>query len=95
MTIEDIFAVTTAMKADIENLSIDDLKSEMATNPDLLLIDIREVQELIDLGTIPTAKHCARGMLEFWASPASPIIANISKRIGGRLFFALEVDAAS
>ena len=72
MTIEDIFAVTTAMKADIENLSIDDLKSEMATNPDLLLIDIREVQELIDLGTIPTAKHCARGMLEFWASPASP-----------------------
>ena len=37
-----------------------------------LLIDIREIQELIDLGTIPAATHCARGMLEFWASPASP-----------------------
>ena len=72
MTIEDIFAVTNAMKADIENLSVDDLKSEIAANPDLLLIDIREIQELIDLGTIPAATHCARGMLEFWASPASP-----------------------
>ncbi len=72
MTIEDIFAVTNAMKADIENLSVDDLKSEIAANPDLLLVDIREIQELIDLGTIPAATHCARGMLEFWASPASP-----------------------
>ena len=44
----------------------------MADNQDLLLIDIREIQETIDLGTIPGAIHCARGMLEFWASPASP-----------------------
>ena len=37
-----------------------------------LLVDLREVQELVDLGTIPGAKHVARGMMEFWADPASP-----------------------
>lgn len=72
MAIQDIFAHTQSMKAGLENLSVEDLKAEMASNPDLLLLDIREIQELIDLGTIPSAVHCARGMMEFWASPASP-----------------------
>lgn len=72
MPIKDIFSYTNDCKKNIENLSVEDLKQEMATNPDLLLLDIREVQELIDLGTLPGATHCARGMMEFWASPASP-----------------------
>lgn len=72
MPIKDIFKHTQAQKNDIENLSVEQLKQEMASNPDLLLLDIREVQELVDLGTIPGATHCARGMMEFWASPASP-----------------------
>lgn len=72
MAIQDIFAHTQSLKANIENLSVDDLKAEMIENPDLLLLDIREIQELVDLGTLPKAIHCARGMLEFWASPASP-----------------------
>ena len=72
MPIKDIFAETTALKAQIENLSVEDLKREMADDPDLLLLDIREIQEQVDLGTIPGAVHCPRGMMEFWASPASP-----------------------
>ena len=72
MAIQDIFAQVDEEKKDIDNLSIDDLKKEMADNPDLLLLDIREIQELVDLGSIPGAIHCARGMMEFWASPASP-----------------------
>lgn len=72
MPIVNIFELAQKEKADIENLSVDQLKAEMADNKDLLLIDIREIQETIDLGTIPGAIHCARGMLEFWASPASP-----------------------
>jgi rhodanese-related sulfurtransferase len=72
MAIKDVFAEVELLKANLENLSIDELKEEMAANPDLLLIDIREIQELIDLGTIPGAVHVARGMMEFWASPASP-----------------------
>ena len=44
----------------------------MQKDPELLLIDLREIQELVDLGTIPGARHVPRGMLEFWASPQSP-----------------------
>ncbi len=72
MPIKDIFKEVDEEKKDIENLSVEDLKKEMASNDDLLLLDIREIQEQVDLGTIPGAIHCARGMLEFWASPASP-----------------------
>lgn len=72
MPIKDIFKQVEEEKKDIENLSVEDLKQEMEANPDLLLLDIREIQELVDLGTIPGAIHCARGMMEFWASPASP-----------------------
>ena len=72
MPIKNIFAETNELKKGIENLSVDDLKKEMAGNPDLLLLDIREIQEQVDRGTIPGAIHCARGMMEFWASPDSP-----------------------
>ena len=72
MPIRNVFAQTQALKADIENLSVAQLRDEMAANPQLLLIDLREIQELVDLGTIPGAKHVARGMLEFWADPSSP-----------------------
>lgn len=72
MAIKDVFAEVNDLKNGIENLSVEDLKKELAENSDLLLIDLREIQELVDLGTLPGAKHVARGMLEFWASPASP-----------------------
>lgn len=72
MAIQNIFQRTEELKAQLENLSVDDLKNEMAGNPDLLLVDIRELQERVDLGTIPGAVHCPRGMVEFWASPSSP-----------------------
>lgn len=72
MAIRNVFEHTKSLKGQIENLSIEQLRSEMDSSSDLLLIDIREIQELIDLGTIPGAKHVARGMLEFWADPASP-----------------------
>jgi rhodanese-related sulfurtransferase len=72
MAIRSIFQSVDAAKRRIENLSVDALKKEMRANPDLLLLDIRELQERVDLGTIPGAKHVPRGMLEFWADPASP-----------------------
>lgn len=72
MAIKNIFAELEKKKAEIENLSIDDLLAEKQTNADLLLVDLREIQECVDLGTIPGSTHVPRGMLEFWASPASP-----------------------
>ena len=72
MSIKPIFELVDETKRDLENLSIEQLKNEMAKRHDLLLIDIRELQENVDLGTIPGARHAPRGMLEFWADPASP-----------------------
>ncbi|MFK7963059.1 MAG: rhodanese-like domain-containing protein [Burkholderiaceae bacterium] len=72
MAIRNVFKHTDELKANIENLSVDALRDELSANPDLLLVDIREIQEVVDLGTIPGAKNVARGMLEFWADPASP-----------------------
>ena len=72
MAIKDIFSEVEEVKQDIENLGVDDLKRELQDNPDLLLIDLREIQERVDLGAIPGSIHAPRGMLEFWASPASP-----------------------
>ena len=72
MAIRNIFKELEAKKAHIENLSIDDLAEELAANEDLLLVDLREIQERVDLGTIPGSKHVPRGMLEFWADPSSP-----------------------
>jgi len=72
MTIRNVFEHVMEVAQTIDNIEIDDLKQEMASNGDLLLLDIREIQELVDKGTVPGATHVPRGMLEFWASPASP-----------------------
>ena len=71
MAIKNVFKETEQLKAKIENLSVEQLQAELAEGQ-VLLIDLREIQEVVDLGTIPGAKHVARGMLEFWADPASP-----------------------
>lgn len=74
MAIKNVFKDTSALKEKIKNLSVDDVQAmQTAIEADeVLLVDLREIQELIDLGTIPGAKHVARGMLEFWADPSSP-----------------------
>ena len=74
MAIKNVFADTEALKAKISNLSVEDVRAEDAAiaSGDTLLIDLRELQELLELGTISGAKHVPRGMLEFWADPASP-----------------------
>ena len=71
MPIKRIFGIVEDVKQDIENLSIEQLKAEL-DDPDTLVADIREIQERVDLGTIPGSKHAPRGMLEFWADPQSP-----------------------
>lgn len=71
MAVKKIFAIVEDVKKHIENLSVEDLKAELGA-PNLLLADIREIQERVDVGTIPGSKHAPRGMLEFWADPQSP-----------------------
>lgn len=72
MPIRDVFAHTEELAATIENVDVDGLRAELDGDDDVLLLDIREIQELVDSGTIPGSTHVPRGMLEFWADPASP-----------------------
>ena len=37
-----------------------------------ILIDLRDVRELQNMGIVQGAFHAPRGMLEFWADPDSP-----------------------
>jgi rhodanese-related sulfurtransferase len=64
-----------AMVADardtIDNLPVDQVTAELATDQPLL-VDIRETEELSATGKIVGAVHAPRGMLEFYADPASP-----------------------
>ncbi|MCW8108790.1 rhodanese-like domain-containing protein [Alteromonas ponticola] len=41
-------------------------------NPDVVLVDIRDIRELEKSGQIPGAFHAPRGMIEFWVDPESP-----------------------
>ena len=72
MAVKSIFGLVNEAKGVVENLSVAAVKAALQDDPDLLLVDIRELQERVDLGTIPGAKHAPRGMLEFWADPGSP-----------------------
>jgi rhodanese-related sulfurtransferase len=62
--------MVTAAKAGIENLKPAEVRTEMARNG-VLLVDLREPDEIRD-GVIPGAVHAPRGMLEFYADPATP-----------------------
>ena len=72
MPIRNVFEHVMEVARSLENIEVSDLKQELDAGDDVLLLDIRELQELVDKGTIPGATHVPRGMLEFWASPDSP-----------------------
>ena len=57
-------------KTRIQNLSIAQLEAEQK-NPDVQVLDIRDVRERRKLGFIPGSQHVPRGMLEFWLDPTS------------------------
>ena len=56
----------------IKTITPSELKDLQKKNPDLILIDIRDIRELKKTGKILGAKHMPRGMLEFWLDPESP-----------------------
>ncbi len=55
----------------IQTLSVADAQAKLG-DPNVVFIDIREIQELEREGAIPGAFHAPRGMLEFWVDPESP-----------------------
>lgn len=44
----------------------------MVGDPNVVIVDIRDVRERQRTGYIPNSFHCPRGMVEFWVDPDSP-----------------------
>lgn len=64
-------ALVAEAKLRVENLTVDQAAAEIEQG-DALLVDLREADERAQQGTIAGSLHAPRGMLEFWADPASP-----------------------
>jgi rhodanese-related sulfurtransferase len=45
---------------------------KLKDDPNVLLVDLRDIRELNRDGKVPGAFHAPRGMLEFWIDPESP-----------------------
>ena len=56
---------------EIETLTVDQVMA-LKDDPQVQLVDIRDIRELWRDGAIPGALHSPRGILEFWVDPESP-----------------------
>ena len=63
--------MVTAARARIEEIETADLIADL-DNPDVVVVDIRDVRERTRSGFIPGSIHAPRGMIEFWIDPQSP-----------------------
>ena len=55
----------------IEEIEVQDLIG-MMDDPNLVIVDIRDIRERQRSGFIPGSVHAPRGMIEFWVDPESP-----------------------
>lgn len=58
-------------RAQIEEIETEDLIA-LVDDPDVVIVDIRDVRERQRAGFIPDSVHAPRGMVEFWVDPESP-----------------------
>jgi rhodanese-related sulfurtransferase len=56
-------------------------------DPDLVIVDIRDIRERQRSGVIPGSVHAPRGMIEFWVDPDSPYHKPVFAQQGKRYLF--------
>ncbi len=64
-------ALVDEAMAQVATYSVAEAQARLA-DPQVQIVDIRDVRELEREGTVPGALLAPRGMLEFWVDPASP-----------------------
>ncbi|OOG43903.1 rhodanese-like domain-containing protein [Polaromonas sp. A23] len=64
-------ALVDEAMAQVKTYSVSEAQAKL-TDPQVQIVDIRDVRELEREGTVPGALLAPRGMLEFWVDPASP-----------------------
>ena len=70
-------------EAEIETISVEEA-FKLHGDPDVVIVDVRDVRELKREGFIPGAFHAPRGMMEFWIDPDSPYFAHLRLEEDGR-----------
>ena len=70
----------------IEEIETPDLIA-MLDDPDLVVVDIRDIRERQRSGYIPGSFHAPRGMIEFWVDPGSPYFKDIFGQDGKKFVF--------
>ena len=50
---------------------------DVVNDPNVVIVDIRDIRERQRTGFIPESVHAPRGMLEFWIDPDSPYFKEI------------------
>ena len=59
----------------------------MLDDPDVVIVDIRDIRERQRSGFIPGSVHAPRGMIEFWVDPDSPYHKDVFAQEGKRYLF--------
>jgi rhodanese-related sulfurtransferase len=70
-TITPVADLVAAARARIEEIETADAIA-MVNDPEVVIVDLRDVRERQRSGFIPDSFHCPRGMVEFWIDPQSP-----------------------
>ncbi len=73
-------------RARIEEVETADLIA-MLDNPNVIVVDIRDVRERQRSGYIPGSFHAPRGMIEFWVDPDSPYFKDIFAQEDAKFVF--------
>ena len=68
--------LVAAARARIEEVATPDLIARLG-DPDVVVVDIRDIRERQRSGFIPGSVHAPRGMVEFWIDPDSPYFKDV------------------
>ncbi len=77
--------VATA-RASIEEIETRNLIA-MVDDPNVVIVDIRDIRERQRSGFIPGSIHTPRGMIEFWVDPDSPYFKDVFGQEGKKYVF--------
>ena len=78
--------MVTQARAQIEEIETPDLIT-MMDDPNVIIVDIRDIRERQRSGYIPGSFHAPRGMIEFWIDPESPYHKDIFAQEGKKYVF--------
>ena len=78
--------MVTQARAKMEEIETPDLIT-MMDDPNVIIVDIRDIRERQRSGYIPGSFHAPRGMIEFWIDPESPYHKDIFAQEGKKYVF--------